>query len=199
MAVKRYPDKTCDVCGKVFSKGTRQASRWNRQTCCSRTCAGKMRKRPLGERFWAFASKGRKNDCWQWNGSVNNNGYGRLNRNGRIVYAHRLSYELAYGCVPDGVDVLHRCDNPPCVNPTHLFLGTQADNNLDCREKGRHSCGIRPRGERHSRAKLTERDVKKIHRLHGEGKVSHKLLGEMFGVSRSAISLVLSRKNWSHV
>ncbi len=94
-----------------------------------------------------------------WTGGKQVSGYGMAyhhDENGKSVYkpAHRASYELTYGPIPDGLDVLHRCDNPPCVNPAHLFLGTHAENMVDRNTKGRQA-----RGERHPHAKLTAEDV----------------------------------------
>ena len=92
----------------------------------------------LTERLERFTVRGP--GCWGWIGATSS-GYGRLGRGGRgegLVYAHRLSWELRNGPIPEGMCVLHRCDNPPCSNPDHLFLGTKADNNRDMSVKGRH-------------------------------------------------------------
>lgn len=95
-------------------------------------------KAPREDRFWAKVRRGEQNDCWEWSAGVDNFGYGRLNTRGVVDLAHRLSWELAHGPIPDGMCVLHRCDNPPCVNPRHLFLGTRDDNVQDMIAKGRH-------------------------------------------------------------
>lgn len=98
---------------------------------------------PMAPRFWAKVVKGEsKNDCWKWIGSKNGVGYGKLALPGRssvsgIIYAHRYSYELHFGPIPDGLQVLHRCDNPECCNPDHLFVGTQSDNMKDANLKRR--------------------------------------------------------------
>lgn len=86
------------------------------------------------ERFWAKVEKGP--DCWEWK-AFRNKGYGKFTYNGRMYLAHRLSWILTNGPIPDGLGVLHSCDNPPCVNPDHLFLGTQLDNMRDASNKGR--------------------------------------------------------------
>lgn len=95
---------------------------------------------PLAERFWGRVNK--TETCWLWTGGTTTNGYGRiyLIRGGswKAVSAHRLSYELAFGRIPDGLCVLHHCDNPPCVNPAHLYAGTMTDNNRDMNSRGRH-------------------------------------------------------------
>jgi hypothetical protein len=91
--------------------------------------------------------------CWLWVGSTNNKGYGQLFMNGRLQLAHRVSYQLHAGPIPDGVIVCHKCDNPPCVNADHLFLGTQTTNMADMSSKGRHGSRTKPervpRGARH--------------------------------------------------
>lgn len=85
-------------------------------------------------------------DCWHFCGARNEFGYGRMTFNGRLQVAHRLSYQAFVGPIPDGLSVLHRCDNPSCINPDHLWLGTYSDNRRDCVAKGRHN---EPSGERH--------------------------------------------------
>lgn len=89
------------------------------------------------DRFWNKVD--RSGDCWTWQGSRDRKGYGRVSVNQRPVLAHRFSWTLSHGPIPDGLCVLHKCDNPPCVNPEHLFLGTIADNNRDMVAKGRHA------------------------------------------------------------
>lgn len=100
---------------------------------------------------------------------------------------------LAYGKIPHGMAILHRCDNPPCVNPRHLFLGTKADNNRDAISKGRHAFG-----ERGSRAKLTTAEVLEIHKLL-KAQISHRIIGEQFGVAAITISNICNRRSWKHL
>lgn len=93
---------------------------------------------PLSERFWSKVSKGGSDECWMWAASCGTNGYGQFSMPGdRIVKSHRIAWILTHGEIEDGMCVLHKCDNPPCCNPSHLFLGTVADNNRDMRQKGR--------------------------------------------------------------
>lgn len=129
----------------------------------------------------------RGSGCWAWVGATRQ-GYGVIGRGGRsegLVYAHRLAWELAYGPVPAGMCVLHRCDNRPCTNPDHLWLGSRGDNNRDMVAKGRH-VGTR---------RLTAAQVREI-RLSPD---SARTLAGRFGVSPSAIYQVRSRRNWGHV
>lgn len=97
--------------------------------------------------------------CWEWTGAKGSSwSHGQFRRDGKLVYAHREAWRFWYGPIPKGMQVLHRCDNPPCVRPDHLFLGTQRDNMLDCQAKGRLVIGSR-KGEDHPRARLTDRQV----------------------------------------
>ena len=92
--------------------------------------------RPLEERLWAKVAKG--DECWEWSGGKNDKGYGLIGLRKKLYYVHRLSYEWHLGPIPDGMLVLHSCDNPACVNPSHLSLGTVQDNSNDMVERRRH-------------------------------------------------------------
>lgn len=126
--------------------------------------------KPLGERFWPKVDRRGDDECWEWRGSRGVSGYGcvELPETRRLVGAHRASWILHFGSIPDGLFVLHRCDNPPCVNPHHLFLGTHEDNMADASVKGR-IVASRARGERSGNARLTDAQVAEIRRRHLSG------------------------------
>lgn len=149
-------------------------------------------------RFWSKVDRsGGPAACWTWqSGVMKPLPYGRFKCARRNMGAHVVSWELAHGTVPPGLCVCHNCpggDNPTCVNPAHLFLGTLTRNHEDMVAKGRNA-----RGERNGRAKLTEPDVREIRRLSVAG-VLHKDLAARFDVSDTTIFQVVSRKMWGHI
>lgn len=132
------------------------------------------------------------NGCWHFRADLNSKGYGRLYRDGKRAFAHRVSYELHVGPIAQGLLVLHRCDVTTCVNPDHLFLGTFKDNYDDMVSKGRSKL---LKGEEKKGSKLTDERVRFIRS--SSKRVDQ--LAAMFGVSREAIYDVKSRKTWRHV
>jgi hypothetical protein len=175
-----------------------------------------VRRLSLEERFWEKVNRNGPvpserpdlGSCWTWEASIDPSGYGRFGVKKQVRKSHRVAWEIAHGPIPDGLHVLHKCDNPACVRVDHLFLGTNRDNTLDKIRKGRQPTGdrhwkrARPelglRGEKHAMAKLTEAQVIEIRRLHSAG-LNQRELGERFRVSRSTIHLVVSRKLWRHI
>lgn len=146
--------------------------------------------------FWNRVIK--SDGCWGWTGQKHPHGYGEIERRyeGKryVILAHRISWILHKGKIPHGLRVLHACDNPPCTNPDHLFLGTQLENIQDAVMKGRNA-----RGERLPGAKLTNITVRKIRELHDSGGITHQALADQFGVTRSLITCVVNRQIWKHV
>lgn len=153
------------------------------------------------ERFWSKVDVRGPDECWEWKASRNSRGYGTFGVGGYdTILAHRCSWQLHHGTIPDGLLVCHRCDNPPCVNPAHLFLGTQVDNMRDCASKGRNGQQRDPcLGERNGFSKLTERDVTVIRALHLWSGFSLSEIGAEYGVTKHAVHRIVKNKNWRHV
>jgi hypothetical protein len=145
------------------------------------------------DRFWAKVAK--KNECWEWIGASRNGRYGSIWFNGKIKDAHRVSWILHFGSIPDGMFVLHKCDNGKCVRPDHLFLGTQGDNARDMHVKGRWKAPDR-RGEKSGRFKLTWDAVRQIRRIRMEVGLTHQRLAIEFGVSASHIGQIVRNLYW---
>jgi len=154
---------------------------------------GKARRATLPRRFWAKVDK--SGECWEWTAATAM-GYGVINLEGAVTYAHRLSWEMHYGPIPDGLQILHHCDNRRCVRPDHLFLGTLNDNMADMVAKGRHADA---RGEANARSKLTRRDVLAIRQEYAQGQITQSSLAERYGVAISTIGHLLTGRSWRHV
>lgn len=134
--------------------------------------------RPEKERFWENVGKGGDSECWEWTAGCNGQGYGELYIDGEQNYTHRLSYKWHCGD-PDGLNVLHHCDNPPCVNPKHLYAGTQGDNIQDAYDRNRRE------------KKLSDEDRTEIKARYGDGANQYDL-AEEYGVQQSMISMVVN-------
>ena len=139
--------------------------------------------------------------CWIWLGAdsgIKTGEYGILRIGNKNEKAHRLSYKLFVGEIPQGLQVLHRCDTPSCINPDHLFLGTISDNMKDRHKKGR---GVYPdqKGSNHSQSKLTEDDVLNIRNMHDNGLSMTKIHAKYNYVSLATISNVCHKKSWRHI
>jgi len=177
-------------------------------------------------RFWAKVNqngpvpshRSELGPCWIWTAGTKAGGYGIENPDSGTRLAHRISYILTYGTVPDGICVLHACDNPPCVRPSHLFVGTHKDNAQDCRSKGRavwqKHPGILPagdlhwarrmperisRGESRPAAKLTDADVVAIRMAYATGGISTVKLAAQYEVKQPTIWKIVKRLAWTHV
>jgi len=147
---------------------------------------------PPEVRFWYRVQKSSEpNGCWMWTGRVGTNGYGlfRIKPSPKQpASAHRVSYEMKHGPIPQGFCVLHACDKPLCVNPSHLFLGTQADNMRDMANKGRSA-----------KAPLSESQVLELRAKHATGKYRRVELADEYGISPTAVRYIVTRKTWENL
>lgn len=193
--------KTCPIC-----KATRPLAEFSRNGSapgrCCRYCHNP--KATLEERFWAKVRKGAAWDCWEWQAQRNKDGYGifKLSPRSSPQRASRIAWTLTFGD-PGSLHVLHHCDNPPCCNPRHLFLGTPADNGLDCRRKGRWqtngSGGCTPvEAFLLSRRKLTDEQVREARQRRADGE-TYRSIGNSLGVHHTQILRLVNGTQWARV
>lgn len=155
-----------------------------------------MRKADI-DQFWQSVPERDPNKCWIWQGPMHPTGYGRAHWQGKVIVASRVSYMIHYGPIPKGLLVCHNCpdgDDSRCVNPTHLFAGTQNDNMQDMITKGRKA-----RGEKSGVNKLTEAQVIEIRQRHNQGGITQNQLAIEYGVFNTNISMIVRRKTWRHL
>jgi HNH endonuclease len=155
-----------------------------------------VKKRPVIERFWEKIDRSGRG-CWLWKCGKNQDGHGILfwkfeNDRCYNVSPHRLSYEIHFGPIPDGLQVRHACNNPACVNPKHLLLGTHDDNMRDKAAAGT------VKGEKNPACKITAADVRAIRKMHAKGS-GIKALERRFNVKKSQIHNIVTRKSWGHI
>lgn len=203
--------RTCPKCGKTFF---RRGSGKKTPKYCSYTCRTAANievnkrnlppRRPLKERFWDTVNtapgQGPRGECWEWKGKRFRNGYGQFHAriNGKKTYqlAHRKAWEFANNTeLTRTIQVCHTCDNRPCVNPDHLFLGTQADNIHDMMQKGRAKPA---RGEGTGKARFVEEDIRTIRKLHKEG-MGYKKIAQQYQCAEGTIHAIIHRRTWRHV
>lgn len=211
----------CEICGKGFHLPPSRLLR-GQGRFCSRDCKHVAQSGPqtdFATRFWAKVRKAGPDDCWEWIASRHTWGYGQIGTPGssKPIYAHRVSWEFTHGAIPDGLFVLHSCDNPPCVNPRHLHLGTHDENMAEMRERKRGVEGAKRRfrehpethprhidptpsqGENNPAAQLTEDAVRNIRSDYSTGQYRYTDLALKYGVSLPAIAKVVTRRTWQHV
>lgn len=151
----------------------------------------------LIEKLLSHTDKRGPDECWEWRGSRTSQGYGGLQWKPWVA-AHRFTYELVNGPIPDGLFVCHSCNNTACLNPKHLWLGTATDCARDKVIKGRHP-RKGPQGERHASAKVTEDDVINMRRLYSTGEAGTWKLGKRFGITQQSVQAIVSGRHWKHV
>jgi len=147
-------------------------------------------------RFWSKVGRSGPAECWLWMASRTHNsmGYGLFRIGGHLLRAHRVAWMISRGAIPSGLCVLHRCDNPGCCNPSHLFVGTQRDNMEDMTRKGR-----RVRGADHPKSKLTSRQVCQIRLLYHSGNLNQYELAKRFGLSQPCVGRIVRGEVWKHL
>lgn len=175
--------KSCERCGVSF------VAKYGQQRYCCHACSAMAHRYDYRRRFESFFVVGNPADCWEWMGGRLKTGYGAFWLNGRTEKAHRVSWEIHRGKIPEGLFVLHKCDNPPCVNPEHLFIGTTLDNVRDKIQKGRLRV---PRGEDSGVSKLTEAQVIAIR----ADRRYQAIIASEYGVAQTTISNIKRRKKW---
>jgi hypothetical protein len=185
------------MCGVSFQRYSISQTRAAKPQYCSKECLTESRKgprTPVDQRFWRMVSVGGPDDCWEFKGHRRENGYGWFSYNGKSTNAHRIAYTLTHGEIEEAMFVCHSCDNPPCCNPRHLWLGTSADNTSDMDAKGRRR-SIPQHGSKHGLSKLTEDDVISIR----GSDASPTEIARAFGVTRQCVMSVINRRTWRHI
>lgn len=191
----REPNWKCLWCQKPYYRHPCFFRR-EQKACCSRRCGELQKGRtPIQERFWKYVTK--TETCWIWTGCKSPKGYGRIadydGVRSQMRLAHCLSFEIHRGPIHSGLHVCHSCDNPPCVNPDHLFLGTNRDNIDDKMAKGRQA-----KGSKVWNSKINDDIVREIRRRRAEGERPGRL-AEEFGISGPTVSDLLHGRTWQHV
>jgi len=188
----------CD-CGNKVEVSTGALNGYKKSCGCLNTdtrrknalSMGKKNKKKLKDRFFSFVEK--TEYCWNWIGDIGVGGYGRIWHNGKTVKAHRLSYIKFKGKIPKGILVCHKCDNPKCVNPDHLFLGTEKDNTDDRDNKDRQA-----RGSCHGMSKFTDKDIIEIKTLLLKN-ITISEIAKIYAVDWGTIKNIKSGKTWKHI
>jgi hypothetical protein len=181
--------KTCEYCGQRYPRPANySAKQWELRRFCNHKCQGDFYREDPRERFKRFFDRGDPDTCWEWKGGRHSKGYGQFGN--PTDKAHRVAWEFYRGPIPDGIHVLHACDNPPCVNPNHLFLGTNLDNVKDKMAKGR---GHTVRGTDAGTNILSEEAVRQIR----TDQRKQDVIAAEYGVAQTTVSAIKRRINWA--
>lgn len=208
--VVREVNLICEVCKSHYTLGSadyvRRAKISTNKLCCSRSCASKLKnghsRIETIKRFWSFVNfaegQGPNGDCWEWDeNKLDSRGYACLSYEHKNRRATRFLFSFIRKIELTSKDLIcHECDNPKCVKPTHLRIGTSKDNAQDCIKRGRK---VTARGEDCYNSKLNEEDIREIFRLRKEEGLTHKEIAKIVGVHYSHISPILLGKKWKHV
>lgn len=176
--------KTCRCCGNLYPI---QHQSVQRSKYCGALCRAEAMRARFEDRFWGRVLVGKDDECWVWQGSLRGE-YGCVHTNGRTKSCHRVAYELRKGPIPDGLEIRHSCDNPPCCNPAHLSVGTHSENMRDMSDRGR-GCG----------QVLVEQDVMRIRAMFFDEHIPQRTIAKAFGMSPAAISLAVRGVNWTAI
>lgn len=182
--------KECENCNITFSYKPHYL--WKRKYC-SQKCYREKTTRPLSEKYEKYVIRNEER-CWGWKGHTNDSGYAMTSFKNKNFRAHRASWIIHFGEIPKGMFVCHKCDNPICSNPNHLFLGTAKDNMNDCKTKGRNNYAP-SKGEKNGLSKLTDDLVKEIL----SNKEGSRSLAKRLGIGQRHVNLIRQRKAWKHI
>jgi hypothetical protein len=177
---------TCPQCGGPRSSDSK--------VC--RPCYIRNQTQSIEQRFWSHVDRRGPDECWTWTAARDHHGYGIFGIGGhdcRMLHANRIAWILTYGPIPAGLFACHKCDNPPCCNPTHLFLGTNTDNMADMKRKGRDRC--EHWGESNGCAKLTQQQVNEIRERRRNGEMTKTLAAE-YKINPSHCSEIITGRKW---
>ncbi len=194
--------RPCAECGTLFKASPAHKRRFCKPECKRANWHNRsMIPQSIEARFWPKVLK--TDNCWLWQGATNGQtGHGQFGIDHGHVYAHRYSYELAHGPIPPGVMVRHKCDNPPCVNPDHLTLGTSQQNVHDMVSRGRTHLQAHPekarRGQAHHNARFNDADILTIRQLFADG-MSTKALAQKYTMAATSVNRILSGRAWGHL
>ena len=202
----------CLYCGSEFESPPSSPRKY-----CSMAHANLDRGKVSMQRFWDSVDKRGADECWPWLRGRNRRGYGQARTpSGKWTSAPRVAWELTHGPIPEGLFTCHTCDNPPCCNPAHLWLGSAAENQTDMATKGRAPARRQPEvyrelgqrlaglhrqlsGEAHHKATVTEADVREIRRLYAAGGVTYRELAQTYNTSITVIYGIVKRRSWRTV